>query len=44
MNKDPVWKNGTRKTKVALEQLAFYHCDQVGTPQTLSNEKGQCIW
>lgn len=44
INKDLVWKNDTRKTKVVLEQLAFYHCDQVGTPQTLSNEKGQCVW
>ena len=44
MNKDPVWKNDARKTKTPIEQFAFYHCDQVGTPQTLSNEKGQCIW
>nr|WP_068976010.1 RHS repeat-associated core domain-containing protein [Acinetobacter wuhouensis] len=24
--------------------MAFYHCDQVGTPQTLSNELGECVW
>ncbi|WP_336933643.1 RHS repeat-associated core domain-containing protein [Acinetobacter bereziniae] len=42
--KDPVWKTDTRKNKAELERVAFYHCDQVGTPQTLSNELGECIW
>ena len=42
--KDPVWKTETRKNKVELERVAFYHCDQVGTPQTLSNELGECVW
>nr|WP_286087136.1 RHS domain-containing protein [Acinetobacter bereziniae] len=27
-----------------MERVSFYHCDQVGTPQTLSNELGECIW
>ena len=42
--KDPVWKTETRKKRAELERVAFYHCDQVGTPQTLSNELGECIW
>lgn len=42
--KDPVWKTETRKNKAALEKVTFYHCDQVGIPQTLSNELGECIW
>ncbi|WP_227604967.1 RHS repeat domain-containing protein, partial [Acinetobacter sp. TGL-Y2] len=42
--KDPVWKTDTRKNKAEFERVAFYHCDQVGTPQTLSNELGECIW
>lgn len=42
--KDPVWKTETRKNKAELERVAFYHCDQVGTPQTLSNELGECVW
>ncbi|WP_180060286.1 RHS repeat-associated core domain-containing protein, partial [Acinetobacter sp. YH12128] len=42
--KDPVWKTETRKNKAELERVAFYHCDQVGTPQTLSNERGECVW
>ena len=24
--------------------MLFYHCDQVGTPQTLTNELGECVW
>ncbi|RKG30577.1 RHS repeat-associated core domain-containing protein, partial [Acinetobacter rongchengensis] len=27
-----------------LERVAFYHCDQVGTPHSLSNELGECVW
>lgn len=42
--KDPIWSSDTRKNRVALEQTAFYHCDQVGTPQTLSNAAGECVW
>ena len=42
--KDPIWKTETRKNKAELERVLFYHCDQVGTPQTLSNELGECIW
>lgn len=42
--KDPVWSTETRKNKAELERVAFYHCDQAGTPQTLSNELGECVW
>ncbi len=42
--KDPLWKTETRKNKAELERVLFYHCDQVGTPQTLSNELGECVW
>ncbi|WP_062034092.1 RHS repeat-associated core domain-containing protein [Acinetobacter sp. BMW17] len=42
--KDPVWNTDSRKKKAALERVTFYHCDQVGTPQTLSNERGECVW
>lgn len=42
--KDPVWRNDTRKNRVDLEQLTFYHCDQVGTPQTMTNARGECVW
>ncbi len=42
--KDPIWRTETRKNKVELERVAFYHCDQIGAPQTLSNELGECIW
>ncbi len=42
--KDPIWKTETRKNKAELERVAFYHCDQVGTPQKLTNELGECVW
>ena len=42
--KDPVWRTEMRKNKAELERVAFYHCDQVGTPQTLTNELGECVW
>ena len=42
--KDPIWKTETRKNKAELERVLFYHCDQVGTPQTLTNELGECVW
>lgn len=41
--KGSIWRT-KRKNKAELERVAFYHCDQVGTPQTLSNELGECIW
>ena len=44
MRKDPLWRDDTRNKRKELEKVAFYHCDQVGTPQTLSNERGECIW
>jgi len=39
-----LWRDDTRNKRKELEKVAFYHCDQVGTPQTLSNERGECIW
>jgi RHS repeat-associated protein len=42
--KDPAWNTDTRKNRVSLDQTSFYHCDQVGTPQTLTNAAGECVW
>ncbi|WP_436462649.1 RHS repeat-associated core domain-containing protein [Acinetobacter seifertii] len=42
--KDPVWNSNTRKKRADLEQITFYHCDQVGTPQTMTNTRGECVW
>ena len=41
---DPIWTTDSRKNKAELERVAFYHCDQVGTPHSLSNELGECVW
>ena len=38
VQKDPVWRTDTRRNRAELECITFYHCDQVGTPQALSNE------
>ncbi|WP_228146405.1 RHS repeat-associated core domain-containing protein, partial [Acinetobacter baumannii] len=42
--KDPVWNSTTRKKRADLEQITFYHCDQVGTPQTMTDIRGECVW
>ncbi|MDS7945507.1 RHS repeat-associated core domain-containing protein [Acinetobacter sp. V110_1] len=42
--KDTVWNSTTRKKRADLEQITFYHCDQVGTPQTMTNTRGECVW
>ncbi|CAM0785205.1 RHS repeat protein [Acinetobacter baumannii] len=42
--KDPVWNRNLGKERTALEQFTFYHCDQVGTPQTMTNIRGECVW
>ncbi|QIO05888.1 RHS repeat-associated core domain-containing protein [Acinetobacter shaoyimingii] len=44
IQKDPVWRTDTRRYRAELERIAFYQCDQIGTPQALSNERGECIW
>ncbi|MDH2515062.1 RHS repeat-associated core domain-containing protein [Acinetobacter baumannii] len=42
--KDPVWNRNLGKKRTDLEQITFYHCDQVGTPQTMTNTRGECVW
>ena len=44
IHRDPVWSTETRKNRAELERVVFIHCDQVGTPQSLSNELGGCVW
>ncbi|EYT22408.1 RHS repeat-associated core domain protein [Acinetobacter sp. 1000160] len=40
--KDPLW----RKTAPAknLDDICFYHCDHLGTPQEMSDALGQMVW
>ncbi|GLG84343.1 RHS repeat-associated core domain-containing protein [Acinetobacter calcoaceticus] len=42
--KDPVWNRNLGKKRTDLEQITFYHCDQVGTPQTMTNIRGERVW
>ncbi|MZY07138.1 RHS repeat protein [Acinetobacter pittii] len=44
IHKDPVWRDDSRRNRAELERVSFYHCDQIGTPQALSNELGEPIW
>ncbi|MDC4740028.1 RHS domain-containing protein, partial [Acinetobacter baumannii] len=34
----------SRRNRAELERVNFYHCDQIGTPQALSNELGEPVW
>ncbi|EPF74236.1 RHS repeat-associated core domain-containing protein [Acinetobacter rudis] len=43
-DQDPLWKTDTRYKRAEIERAVFYHCDQVGTPQVLSNESGEQVW
>ncbi|WP_353172200.1 RHS repeat-associated core domain-containing protein, partial [Acinetobacter rudis] len=43
-DQDPLWKIDTRYKRAEIERAVFYHCDQVGTPQVLSNESGEQVW
>ncbi|MDS7928269.1 RHS repeat-associated core domain-containing protein [Acinetobacter sp. V102_4] len=42
--KDPVWNRDLRKKRTDLEQITFYHCDQVGMPQSMTDARGECVW
>ncbi len=44
IKQDPLWKTDTRYKRAEIERAVFYHCDQVGTPQALSNEAGELVW
>ena len=41
-NKDHLWKK-TMSTK-GFDEVCFYHCDHLGTPQELSDHTGQIVW
>lgn len=42
LQRDPLWKT-SKKTK-DLNDVWFYHCDHLGTPQEMSDSNGQVIW
>ncbi len=42
-DQDPLWKTYTRYKRAEIERAVFYHYDQVGTPQVLSNESGEQV-
>ena len=40
--KDPLWK--TTKQSKGFDDVWFYHCDHLGTPQEMSDHTGAIIW
>lgn len=43
-DKDPVWTHNPKRNRPNLEQIAYYHCDQLGTPQELTDKEGKLLW
>ena len=41
-HKDPLWKKSIPTQ--GFDEVCFYHCDHLGTPQELSNHAGQIVW
>ena len=39
---DPLWHQ--QITPKPFEQLCYYHCDHLGTPQEMSDPKGHIVW
>ncbi len=44
IDKDPVWTHDVQQLRPALENIAYYHCDQLGTPQELTDRNAQLLW
>ncbi|MCU4491830.1 RHS domain-containing protein [Acinetobacter guillouiae] len=42
LQRDPLWK--TNKKVKDWNDVWFYHCDHLGTPQEMSDSSGQVIW
>lgn len=40
--KDPLWN--TVKQSQGFDDVWFYHCDHLGTPQEMSNQTGAIVW
>ncbi len=42
VHRDPLWK--TTKQSKGFDDVWFYHCDHLGTPQEMSDHTGAIIW
>ena len=42
VHRDPLWK--TTKQSKGFDDVWFYHCDHLGTPQEMSDHTGSIIW
>ena len=41
-NRDPLWTSNQQSQ--GFNDIWFYHCDHLGTPQEMSDSQGQIIW
>ncbi|EXA74112.1 RHS repeat-associated core domain protein, partial [Acinetobacter baumannii 118362] len=42
IHRDPLWK--TEKQGKEFDDVWFYHCDHLGTPQEMTDHTGAIIW
>ena len=43
IDQDPLWTHHTPQA-LPIDVLAWYQCDQLGTPQELTDHTGQIAW
>jgi RHS repeat-associated protein len=41
-SEDPLWQESPQPHP--FSQMVFYHCDQIGTPQEMTDEEGEIAW
>jgi RHS repeat-associated protein len=41
-SEDPLWQQSPQPHP--FTQIVFYHCDQIGTPQEMTDEEGEIAW
>jgi RHS repeat-associated protein len=41
-SEDPLWQQSPQPHP--FSQIVFYHCDQIGTPQEMTDEEGEIAW
>jgi RHS repeat-associated protein len=41
-SEDPLWQQHPEAEP--FQKLAFYHCDQIGTPMEMTDERGEIVW
>ncbi|VWD18297.1 YD repeat-containing protein [Burkholderia lata] len=42
IDRDPLWSRTNQPT--AFRQIGYYQCDQIGTPQEVTDARGEIAW